>query len=189
MTQYHRYLKSWTSERGITSFLGTDKPEFQRDWKEEKKSTVRFGEPAKKRAMEITTVPMEIAEPTVSEKKTGLKIEEKAKEEKRRPLNERQRGEKSRAANTYKYDPVSGNKQLGREVRRIYGDYMKLVKKKPVRNLQKMTKTEILDEIEFELKLSVEEMEEILKPYYIEERKAYFRAMSPARRERLGIKL
>jgi len=44
MTQYNKYLKSWTSERGITSFLGTDKPEFQRDWKEEKKSTMRFNE-------------------------------------------------------------------------------------------------------------------------------------------------
>jgi hypothetical protein len=43
MTQYQKYLKSWTSERGITSFLGSDKPAFQQDWKEEKKG-LRFGE-------------------------------------------------------------------------------------------------------------------------------------------------
>lgn len=43
MTQYQKYLKSWTSERGITSFLGSDKPAFQRDWKDEKKG-LRFGE-------------------------------------------------------------------------------------------------------------------------------------------------
>jgi len=44
MTQYQKYLKSWTSERGITSFLGSDKPAFQRDWKEEKSAPARFGE-------------------------------------------------------------------------------------------------------------------------------------------------
>ena len=43
MTQYHKYLKDWTSERGITSFLGSDKPAFQQDWKEENKG-LRFGE-------------------------------------------------------------------------------------------------------------------------------------------------
>ena len=43
MTQYQKYLKDWTSERGITSFLGSDKPAFQQDWKEEKKG-LRFGE-------------------------------------------------------------------------------------------------------------------------------------------------
>ena len=75
MTQYHKFLKSWTTERGITSFLGSDKPEFQQDWKEEKNPTVRFGQTIiAKPKMEIVTEPMEIAEPTVSEKKTGLKI-------------------------------------------------------------------------------------------------------------------
>ena len=44
MTQYQKYLKDWTSERGITSFLGSDKPAFQRDWKEEKSAPARFGE-------------------------------------------------------------------------------------------------------------------------------------------------
>jgi hypothetical protein len=44
MTEYHKYLKHWTSERGITSFLGSDKPAFQRDWKDEKSATVIFGE-------------------------------------------------------------------------------------------------------------------------------------------------
>jgi len=44
MTQYQKYLKSWTSERGITSFLGSDKPAFQQDWKEEKSAPARFGE-------------------------------------------------------------------------------------------------------------------------------------------------
>ena len=44
MTQYHKYLKDWTSERGITSFFGSDKPAFQQDWKEEKRADVRFGE-------------------------------------------------------------------------------------------------------------------------------------------------
>jgi hypothetical protein len=63
MTQYHKFLKSWTTERGITSYLGSDKPEFQQDWKEEKKPTVRFGETIiAKPKMEIVTEPMEIAE-------------------------------------------------------------------------------------------------------------------------------
>lgn len=75
MTQYHKFLKSWTTERGITSYLGSDKPEFQRDWKDEKTGGVRFGEPIAKPKMEIATIPMEIAEPTVSEKPTGLKID------------------------------------------------------------------------------------------------------------------
>jgi len=44
MTQYQKYLKSWTSERGITSYLGSDKPAFQKDWKEEKSAPSRFGE-------------------------------------------------------------------------------------------------------------------------------------------------
>ena len=44
MTEYRKYLKDWTSERGITSFLGSDKPAFQRDWKEEKSAPARFGE-------------------------------------------------------------------------------------------------------------------------------------------------
>jgi len=44
MTEYRKFLKDWTSERGITSFLGSEKPEFQQDWKEEKKGGVRFGE-------------------------------------------------------------------------------------------------------------------------------------------------
>jgi len=44
MTQYQKYLKDWTSERGITSFLGSDKPAFQKDWKEEKSAPTRFGE-------------------------------------------------------------------------------------------------------------------------------------------------
>ena len=61
MSQYHRFLKDWTTERNITSFLGSDKSEFQKDWKEEKKPKTRFGE-------KIVTEPMEIAEPTVSEK-------------------------------------------------------------------------------------------------------------------------
>ncbi len=43
MTQYQKYLKDWTSERGITSFLGSDKPAFQQDWKEEKESVAKFG--------------------------------------------------------------------------------------------------------------------------------------------------
>ena len=69
MSQYHRFLKDWTSERNITSFLGSDKSEFQKDWKEEKKAKTRFGE-------KIETQPMEIAEPTVSEKvtKKGYKL-------------------------------------------------------------------------------------------------------------------
>lgn len=44
MTQYQKYLKDWTNERGITSFLGSDKPAFQQDWKEEKSAPARFGE-------------------------------------------------------------------------------------------------------------------------------------------------
>ena len=44
MTEYHKYLKHWTSERGITSFLGSDKPAFQQDWKDEKSAHIRFGE-------------------------------------------------------------------------------------------------------------------------------------------------
>jgi len=44
MAEYRKYLKDWTSERGITSYLGSDKSAFQRDWKEAKRDSVRFGE-------------------------------------------------------------------------------------------------------------------------------------------------
>ena len=44
MPEYHKYLKHWTSERGITSFLGSVKPAFQQDWKDEKSAPTRFGE-------------------------------------------------------------------------------------------------------------------------------------------------
>ena len=44
MAEYRKYLKDWTSERGITSYLGSDKSAFQQDWKEAKRDSVRFGE-------------------------------------------------------------------------------------------------------------------------------------------------
>jgi len=44
MAEYRKYLKDWTTERGITSYLGSDKSAFQKDWKEEKRDSVRFGE-------------------------------------------------------------------------------------------------------------------------------------------------
>jgi len=44
MAAYHKYLKDWTNERGITSYLGSDKKAFQRDWLQEKREKVRFGE-------------------------------------------------------------------------------------------------------------------------------------------------
>jgi len=44
MTEYQKFLRSWTDERNITSFLGSDKQEFLADWKEAKKDIVRFGE-------------------------------------------------------------------------------------------------------------------------------------------------
>ena len=36
MTEYHKFLKSWTSSRGITSYLGSDKADFLQDWKGQK---------------------------------------------------------------------------------------------------------------------------------------------------------
>lgn len=61
MSQYHKYLRSWTNERNITSFLGSEKQEFLADWKDIKMKPVRP-------LIEVKTEPMEIAEPTVSEK-------------------------------------------------------------------------------------------------------------------------
>lgn len=41
MTEYHKYLRSWTGERNITSFLGSDKQAFLADWKDIKMKPVR----------------------------------------------------------------------------------------------------------------------------------------------------
>lgn len=41
MSRYHKYLRSWTNERNITSFLGSDKQEFLADWKDTKTKPVR----------------------------------------------------------------------------------------------------------------------------------------------------
>jgi len=58
---YRDFFKSWQQDNNISSFFGSDKQQFLADWKEAKKPKTRFGE-------KIITQPMEIAEPTVSEK-------------------------------------------------------------------------------------------------------------------------
>jgi hypothetical protein len=42
MTEYQKYLKGWTAEREITSFLGRDKAAFLKDWRDEKTAPARF---------------------------------------------------------------------------------------------------------------------------------------------------
>jgi hypothetical protein len=83
MTEYQKYLKSWTSERGITSFLGSDKPEFQRDWKQEKSAPARFGEEMGRedinRAGEAFKKPKPIERPTAENLIDALMSEDSAK--------------------------------------------------------------------------------------------------------------
>jgi hypothetical protein len=131
MTQYHKFLKSWTTDRGITSFLGSDKPEFQQDWKEEKKPTVRFGETIiAKPKMEIVTEPMEIAEPTVSEKKTGLKIDlamlkyKLASQASKKKLAEKLATQKKISAKLSPENVADFVKKLPREIEREIASYV-----------------------------------------------------------------
>ena len=85
MTQYQKYLTDWTSERGITSFLGSDKPAFQRDWKEEKSAPARFGEEMGREDINRAGEPFKKpAVKVVKPKKTAVKVAKvpKAKKEK-----------------------------------------------------------------------------------------------------------
>lgn len=47
--KYNEFLKSWSSENKITSFFGSDKPEFLKDWNQAKMGKV---EPAVKPVVE-----------------------------------------------------------------------------------------------------------------------------------------
>lgn len=50
MTEYHKFLKDWTTARSITSFLGRDKSDFQRDWARQKSATVEERKPVEDKA-------------------------------------------------------------------------------------------------------------------------------------------
>ena len=66
-------MKMYSQQHGISSFFGSDKKDFLDSWANQKDINEQIKNPKPK--MEIVTEPMEIAEPTVSEKKTGLKID------------------------------------------------------------------------------------------------------------------
>jgi hypothetical protein len=59
----------YSQQHGISSFFGSDKKDFLDSWANQKDINEQIKDPKK-----LRTEPMEIAEPTVSEKKTGLKI-------------------------------------------------------------------------------------------------------------------
>jgi len=59
----------YSQQHGMSSFFGSDKKDFLDSWAEQKDINAQIRNPKK-----LRTEPMEIAEPTVSEKKTGLKI-------------------------------------------------------------------------------------------------------------------
>jgi hypothetical protein len=59
----------YSQQHGISSFFGSDKKDFLDSWAQQKDINTQIRNPNK-----LRIEPMEIAEPTVSEKKTGLKI-------------------------------------------------------------------------------------------------------------------
>jgi len=78
MSKYHEFLKAWGKEHNVTSFFGSDKPDFIRDW-----HRARDGKIAPKREpIIVETESMEIAEPSMSEKVSPkLKINVAKKDE------------------------------------------------------------------------------------------------------------
>ena len=62
-------MKMYSQQHGISSFVGSDKKDFLDSWAQQKDINTQIRNPNK-----LRIEPMEIAEPTVSEKKTGLKI-------------------------------------------------------------------------------------------------------------------
>jgi hypothetical protein len=59
----------YSQQHGMSSFFGSDKKDFLDSWAQQKDINTQIRNPNK-----LRIEPMEIAEPTVSEKKTGLKI-------------------------------------------------------------------------------------------------------------------
>ena len=185
-------MRAFNRDKGYNSFYGSDKREFLDAWQKHKAT----GHLAPKREIpEIIVQPMEEALPTVSEKKTGLKIEAKAKEEKRATLNERKKGEKAaKALTTTKGYHGEGERMLVGEIRGLYQDYMLNANNQKISDavLNKMTKTELLDTIQFDLGLTIKEVEDFVKPIreaIRKQRRARQKAIDeqPERKEMLRI--
>ena len=71
--KYNEFLKSWSTENKITSFFGSDKPEFLKDWNQAKMGKV---EPAVKPVVEPIVEPVVesvVVEPVVEPKRKGTK--------------------------------------------------------------------------------------------------------------------
>ena len=72
MAQYHKFMKEWSNQRGMTSFFGSDKQEFLKDYHTFRDRGVRNGNNVRKMALETQQMGMEDvnrAEP-VKERKT-----------------------------------------------------------------------------------------------------------------------
>jgi hypothetical protein len=72
MAQYHKFMKEWSNQRGMTSFFGSDKQEFLKDYHAFRDRGVRNGNNVRKMALETQQMGMEDvnrAEP-VKERKT-----------------------------------------------------------------------------------------------------------------------
>lgn len=145
--QYFDFLKSWQSEKKISSFFGSDKPDFLADWK-----YVKAGGKLKQKLPEIILQPMEEALPTVSEKKTGLRIEMKERPRQNEPVDlfARKKGDPVRKASAYSYasnEGVKGEDFNANRLRGILRDYVKMTEGRVMTNSQllKMKKGEVLD--------------------------------------------
>jgi hypothetical protein len=164
MPKYYDFMRAFNRDKGYNSFYGSDKREFLDAWQKHKAT----GHLAPKREIpEIIVQPMEEALPTISEKKTGLKIEVKPEMKQRAILNERQKGQKAaKAPASTKGYHGEGERLLARDLRNLYGDYMLNANNKKISQaaLDKMTKTEVLDKIQFDLGLTVKEVEDFVKP-------------------------
>ena len=161
-TKYHEFLKSWGKQNNVTSFFGSDKPDFLADW-----NAAKMGKSIKpkQKLPEVIIQPMEEALPTVSEKKTGLKIEMKPKQ----PVDlfARKKGDPVRRASAYSYASnlgVKGEDFNANRLRGIYRDYVKLKQGKLFTNSQllKMKKGDVLDAF-IDLGITPEKALEVLK--------------------------
>lgn len=64
MSKYRDFIKSWQTDNKISSFFGSDKRAFLDDWQRFKSTNIG----KKTESPNVAIEPMEIAEPTVSEK-------------------------------------------------------------------------------------------------------------------------
>lgn len=59
MTQYHKFLKDWSNQKGMTSFFGSDKQDFLKDYHAFRDRGVRNTNDVRKMALETQQMGME----------------------------------------------------------------------------------------------------------------------------------